>query len=209
MAGAEKHMSDIDSLQWWVNWINYGVIGALALSFIFGGLSIFFSKSLGEMKDAKSAQDQQESNETIAEINLKLTKAETERAQAQKDLLELQNRLASRVLTSEQSTNLLKILKVHPVGHVDVQYVSANAESEGFAKQIYSVLRQAGWTGDLISTIDSYGVSRGLSVIVQDANTPEAVTLQNGLKSIGLEVGGKVHPKLPNNSILLIVGVKP
>lgn len=60
-------MTEIQNLQRWVDIVNIGIVFALALSFLFGGASIYLSRKLNKAKDLQSANEKQASDLKIEE----------------------------------------------------------------------------------------------------------------------------------------------
>jgi len=60
-------MAEIQNLQRWVDFVNIGIVIALALSFLFGGASIYLSRKLNKAKDMQSVKEKQVSDLKIEE----------------------------------------------------------------------------------------------------------------------------------------------
>jgi len=71
-------MTEIQNLERWVDISNVGVVIALALSFIFGGASIYHSRKLNKAKDAQSAFEMQTASIKIEEARASAANANNE-----------------------------------------------------------------------------------------------------------------------------------
>ena len=55
----ETIISNVQTLQWWVDKANMGVVVALAASFVFGSASIILSRKLNKQKDSQAIIEKQ------------------------------------------------------------------------------------------------------------------------------------------------------
>jgi len=215
-------MSEIDSLQWWVNAINIGTIitaaiafGLLILDFVWdkytklvkagtiitaflalslATLGFVWNKNLGEMKDKESAAIQKESEKKIQE--------------AKQEVSKIQSQIATRTLSTEQQTKLVQFLKNSPVGTVDIWVTPGMTEAQDFASQISDVLKQAGWQTTLTYTLGEFTAkTKGLVLEVPNTKDPAANALAQGLSVVGLAPVGNSNPKAAK--MVLFVGAKP
>ena len=60
-------MAEIQNLQRWLDIVNIGIVIALALSFLFGGATIYLSRKLNKEKDMQSVKEKQVSDLKIEE----------------------------------------------------------------------------------------------------------------------------------------------
>lgn len=273
------------SLESWVDIANIGVVAALALSFVFGGASIFLSRRLSKQRDAQSAREKLASDEKVeaakadavranteavriesegkervakveaeakekiaeltteaerakaeraeadkqieiakadvtkaarqtAEISLRVEEEARKRAEAEKALLELQERVKPRHLTAQQRKQLIEVLKKNPSNLEVINCVLADAESCAFATELNAVFKEAGWTtGGVVSFAFAFmtEVPVGLEVWAQgfEPAPPQVGIIDAAFKSAGLRATGRIDPSRRVGQIKLIVGAKP
>ena len=83
----------------------------------------------------------------VARLQVVVANAEKRRLEAERALLEVQERIKPRRLTAKQSADFVKILKSLPNGTIDVGWTSGGAdEAFTFAVQILSLFKEAHWT---------------------------------------------------------------
>src|SRR5258708_164949 len=87
--------------------------------------------------DAKTAQQK---------VEIDLSKQKELTARAQKDLLELQERVKPRHLTAEQAKELIQSLKGQPKGQLEIRTLVGNPESHNFGLELKEVFKASGWT---------------------------------------------------------------
>jgi hypothetical protein len=117
-----------------------------------------------------------------------------------------------RHLTPQQRATFLEITKGKPKGEIEMRCVAGSAlewQSCKFAKELQSLLIEAGWTVPSIGRaiyLDDPPI--GLSILVESAERApaHAVVLQQSLGAIDLLVPGQLWGK---HKILLMVGVNP
>ncbi len=155
-------LSNIDCLQKLVGFANMGVIFALALSFLFGGASIILGARL-----KKTEGENFDRYKTKNSLLIESAKADTEQARLEtqeikKQNLELQllveeekmarikleEKVAWRRLTKDQKEEISSRLSRFTGQPVTVSYSPTDHEGMGFALDIVSTLRLAGWKAD-------------------------------------------------------------
>jgi len=154
-----------------------------------------------EAQSAKAAVE-------VERLRIIVANAEKERAEAQKALLDLQERIRPRHLSAEQWQKLLERLKEGPVGSFSLLSVANNPESIGFARELAAVLKEAGWT--LLK--DEYAMASsfsGIGILVPNPENPRGAHLQKVLTEVGFPVVAELSPKREPDSVLLYVGSKP
>src|SRR5262249_20864316 len=109
-------------------------------------------KARAEIAIAQAAASQaNQRTQELEQQNLKLTgevpilqkdasEALRKQAEAERALLELQERLRPRSLTSEQGARFVEALKASPKGKVDITCVANNEEAISFMKEIAALL---------------------------------------------------------------------
>ena len=205
-------MSNIPSLEFWVDMSNLGVAIALALSFIFGGASLYLSRRLGKVKDAQSAQEKAVSDERMLALDKEVAEARTKQAEAERALLELQERMKPRHLTPEQRARLLEILKATTKGNIKVSCAVSNEESCAFAVELANLLKAAGWSVTGVGQLVKGGKQAGIflrrrSIEVEPTSVDVLLT---AFSTIGfpleMEIDGKIREGV---GLQLAVGAKP
>jgi hypothetical protein len=204
-------MSNLPTLQTLVDWSNIGVVISLALSFVFGGASIFLGSRLGKIKDAEAATARQNLELAVA--------AQQERAaNAEKALAEVQKRTKFRTLSPEQKTRLIEILKAYPGKTrfdptVTVQYVLRNEESHQFALQFVAIFTEARWFvlgKEGTPSLRGGPTFSGLDVVI-NKNPDAAAFLGQALMEVGLEGSTNVARAavVSPADVILVVGLRP
>jgi len=120
-------------------------------------------------------------------------------ARAEKDLVEIQERIKPRSFTDAQRSLLIKALTKSSKGAVRIGIILGDGEALIFARQIKEILKASGWT-DVHLTHSIYtGTPVGLSVIVRDGNKPPmfAEALAEAFESTGVPVKREYNPELP------------
>jgi hypothetical protein len=134
--------------------------------------------------DAKAAQQRVETD---------LEKQREKTANAEKALLELQARLADRVLTKAQQDSLTNQLKQWAGIDVDVIVWGDSAEIEIISQQIMQALMAAGWHLHAGHAVGGGGAVRGILIGVKldTSNNLQSASnaLLSGLRSAGLASG--------------------
>ncbi len=158
--------------------------------------------------DAKAAQQRVEVE--LAKVGIKLAGQQERAAQAERSLLELQEKLRPRTLSSEQRAKLIDALSRIPKGPVEFLHVEGDHEAFDFAEQVRDVLQKAGW--DVGERTIMLGVNVvGTLIVVHDAQSapPYAGALQKAFASASLDLVGTLDGKLPQSRVRIIVGHKP
>lgn len=146
-------------------------------------------------------------NERANALELEAGKQKERAAVAEKELLELEERMKPRNLTSEQASQLISILKSTPKGKVNVSSVLGNSEASNYASQILRILTESGWTvssGIGLSTI----TGEGLFIITPNQNDANAVNLQNIFASVGITIKKQIDKSFPLDVVTFFVGDK-
>lgn len=224
----------IEDVAFWSFVARCSVVVLSVLSAIAGFLALYFSLKSDALKDAALRSFQTESSLAIASADaraadanrkaaeasegtakaLLATEEQRERAaKAEKDLLEVQQKLRPRTISVDQRTRLVAILSVSPKGPVHITCILGDGEGLAFAQQINDLLRSVGWT------VEDGGVSQaaftgnpvGLVILVHSASSapPHAIVLQQAFAAVGIPLGGTEKTALAEGSVEIIVGAKP
>lgn len=197
-------ISNISNLEVLVYWANVIVIAALALSFLGGAASIVLSSWLSKLKDEQSKVEKLEAVKKLKEIELQnlalrvdLTKGEEtvaklqiEAADAQRELLKVRNKIQPRRFTGKQIAIILESLKANPET-ISISYLSHDAESNKFAKQIAEIFKKAGWSVSNFGSLIVNGPTPvGLIIFLHDKQSiPSwALTLTHTFSKVGFSV---------------------
>ena len=153
----------------------------------------------------------------MAEANLKLAEAinrskelEAAAARAERELLEVKERIKHRGLTPQQRLAFIDALRKGPRGPVDVLCASGDGEAEGFARELLVALRATAWPVDENVRIGFFA-GLGVHLILEDTKQPPpfAVALQAALRAADVEAPASVNPSLmfgPGRVTLLVGG---
>lgn len=174
-----------------------------------------YQDTVRQHADARIAEANRKSKE-VEQQNLilrsEVAKLQIEAANAQRALLEVQERIAPRHLSEDQKNKLRSILKGQPKGEITIECVGAIGEAFDFAKEIYDVLVSIGWKVQGVESMIVPGeVASGILIAVRSHDSPsapKAKTLRAALKRIGLETKEELRNHLSENEIELLVGAK-
>lgn len=149
----------------------------------------------------------------VARLQIVVANAETKRAEAERALLELQERIKDRHLTTEQRARLVELFKANPKGKINVSCVGGSSpEPCIFASEIVDTLKLGGWDVEFSPGFISVGgIPVGLIIQVRSSDKApvRAEVLQKALGEIGFAAPGEVQPTLDEQTVNLIVGAKP
>lgn len=177
-------MSSVSSLQTLVDWINIGVFISLVLSFAFGGTSILLGIKLGRLKDAQAEAAQKK-------FELDLATQQERAAKAERELLEVQERMKPWHFGQRQEADFLAALNGRPKskGKVEIGFTGTDVNGQRFAMELLLLLtKKAGWAAKFMSGLAS-NHGRGITIGVKDADhpPPAAVALREALEKAGFE----------------------
>jgi hypothetical protein len=153
---------------------------------------------------------------------------QTRAATAEKELLELRDRIKPRSLTDQQSEELIGVLKTSPGGTVNFGYTSGGGdESLNFLKQLLPLFRLAGWgvpekMASISNHLDIQVV--GIGVLVPDPHntdrsvapppgilhlTPVETALRDAFNTVGMDVQFINWYSTADGRPELVIGSKP
>ena len=188
------------TLESWNTFFQIGSAVLLGLTFLVGTGAIWTSQILNARL-----------NRQVAETRLDLERQRERAANAERQLLELQQRVAWRRFTPEQREALSKSLTAaEPKGLVHVANLLGDGEANAFAAEIEGVLRTAGWqTAPLGQVMFAPEGPIGLWLHIQPGGQPPAyaVSLQQAFEAAGIEL-----PRREMDSprpVTIVVGTKP
>ena len=202
------------------DWANWGLVVGLVIGIIATVLVVW----MGNVKEAylrKHLSETNERSQKLEESNLTLAgnvailqkdaSGQQERAaKAERDLLELKEKIKDRHMNSDQRAELIKILSAGPKGVVSLRCVLSDRESCLFAREIKEALIEAGWSvGDIGQGLYE-GNPVGLFVHIRnwDRIPARADTLGKALLAIGMKANISRIDLFDDDSLELLVGGK-
>ena len=139
--------------------------------------------------------------------------ADARAAAAEGALREVHQRIDPRRLSAGQQQELAALLSASvDKGPVTVTSVAGDLEGKILADQIDGVLKAAEWPTNGVAEGTYAGADPvGLGVVVQNPNEPpgRAGTLLNAFEQVELPIGVAEDPDLDDDSVTILVGVKP
>ncbi len=96
-----------------------------------------------EIGNLKVAADAAEAE--IATAKTEMAKQQTRAATAERNLLELQQKIQWRTITAKQKQQFLDLTKDIPKGSLAITSMDGDPESAAFAKQLNDLFTAAGW----------------------------------------------------------------
>jgi len=171
------------------------------LTVVCGGLALVFALRVGKIKDAE-----------VARLRLDFSKQEEMTANAQRALLELQERTRRRVLSAEDRAHLILALKGQPSAGLEVWCQLGDPEAMSFAEQFTAVFFEINW-GRQERILDRMDAPKGVTVRMHSRDTsPTSVAhLVRAVEEVGIPVTIEYDPKddrLGQHRAYLIVGSK-
>jgi len=113
----------------------------LFLTFIFGAGALYTATQLNALQDAQLRQFDKDLTGAKTELGNQQERA----AHAEKVLLELQERVKDRRLSTKQHQQLLESLKPAAKGPTSVESILFDGDGREYAKDVNRVLRESGW----------------------------------------------------------------
>ena len=204
------------SLEGWKTFFETGGVILLFLTFVFGTGAVLTGKRINALQaertltleaDAANAKASQQRVETD------LAKQQERAAKAEKDLLELQQRIKPRHLSAEQESRLTEALKAAPIrGLVEIMCILGDGEGKALSVQLDGILKVAGWeTTGVSQGIFSPANPVGMGIVVHSRTSapPYAAALQHAFVVAGMPIAGAEEDKLPEGKVRLTIGIKP
>jgi hypothetical protein len=160
--------------------------------------------------DAKAAQQR---------VEIELDKQRERTAKAERELLEVQQRIELRKLSEEQQETLKAALLRIPKIPVAIQCLLGDREGCPFAEQIKQVFVSCGWDVHGVGQAVYNGNPTGLHLHLPKVNPnaaptmddvpPSAFPIQEAFTLIGLRMGASFMTRIPAGSIEIFVGGNP
>jgi hypothetical protein len=155
-----------------------------------------------------------ETNERAARLEKDAAEARTRQAEAERMLLEIQERFAPRTLIREQRDAFVKRLSDAPKGKVEVWVTMGDPEAYAFSSQLWNALKDVGFdVGSQLTPFTEFGPPPvGVTIQIRDKDNvpPSAEPIQRALEDAGIKAGGEVSLMSHDASVVYIrVGIKP
>lgn len=150
----------------------------------------------------------------------KANKADSLRIEMEQKLNQAKSELAAiktpRTLDEVQKKKLLELLKTTNKGKVVITYLSVERDAESYAKEIFGVLNQAGYSTTLSKHLWLQLAYEGIYICAWEANKVPyfATDLQNAMKEVGIKVTGSYQPdfletlKVSRDAVALVISNK-
>ena len=188
-------------IEWWKSFFEIGGVVLLFLTFAFGAGFVITGKIVGERQEEKLRLFDKD----LTAAKTELVKQQALAATAERNLLELQQRMKPRHLTEKQAADFVDALKRYRHGVIDFGYTSAGGdETFDFAKQFLPLFKKAGWIarneksianhldiqviGAGILTSGPTGPDPAMPPAGELKLTPTLAALQSAFRAIGIEV---------------------
>jgi hypothetical protein len=200
-----------DNSYWVLQTVSLVLVG---LTVVVGGLAIMVGKASNQRQAGKILDLQK----SVSDAEKDLAVAKTKQAEAERTLLEIQERFVPRTLEGKTRETFLAALKDAAPGKVVVRTLGNDPEAAAFALQIRDALISAGYqVGPLqgimhMTTPGHAGIVIGVRNEEAASQPPFAGALQRAFESIGMEAKGAfgdIVPALDNDTVVIDVGIKP
>ena len=150
----------------------------------------------------------------IATLETGASQQKERAANAEKELIQLKQKLKWRTITPEQRAELIRLLSPVPKNGTTVLSVSSgmgDAESDAFGNQIADVLKASGFTVSRGSAVWTGGNPIGFRMAIHSAEAVPvyAAPIQRAFDKAGLPLDGMEKADVKEGEIQIIVGIKP
>ena len=130
-------------------------------------------------------------NERSKKLELQVETQKERAADAEKELLNLKEKLKPRSISFEKSKRLIDELKEFSLKEISISSPLGDGEAASYAMQFQKIFTEAGWKVDSGIGLSTY-TSVGIHIIVKNKYDLEAGRLQKLFKSLGLNLQGSV-----------------
>lgn len=163
-------------------------------------------------------------NESSEVLKLDVAKANERAAEANRSAeqeklarLKIEERLAPRLLSKEQSDKLTAAIGKFPGQKIEIMEYSLSREASSLSKQIQAALGAAKWDTKVIGMMGGAELEPGIHILIAQGQTefPAVIALVQTLKEQGFLVtfrydAGFSGPVLPTSGVIrMLVGPKP
>jgi hypothetical protein len=231
------------SVEAWKAIFDWGTVVLVGLTFVFGAGALITGNILSERQEKelsqvklqtasaqKDADDANERSKSLEHANLELrsqvatletgaAKQQERAAEAEQELLRLQDRVKIRHLSAEQRKKMIDFLtsteasKI-PKGTIRIHRLLLDQTAQAFALEIKEAFAVAGWPSDdigrdMIPSGDTIPV--GIVVIFHSSqNIPvHAGLILHALIAADLNPTSGENPGVPDGMVEILVGIKP
>lgn len=134
----------------------------------------------------------------IANLETKAAVQQERAATAEKNLLELQQRVADRRLSEGVKKELVRLLSAQPTIALNIDRKNDVPDGQIYSEDFADVFRRIGWPVNTSTGFFS-GDFKGIVIVAHDeASVPQqAVVLQQALKRVGIDAPGALMQLFP------------
>ena len=131
-------------------------------------------------------------------------------AQTEIELMKVKERIASRIISDEQRTRLQQALKPIQKSPVKIIAVLGDEEAGKFAKEVSSILKDAGWIDIHVSRGVFSGGIDGFEIRVRDREKVPVFALQmaRAFDSIGFDPSLVLDPSVAEGAMEIIISIE-
>lgn len=150
----------------------------------------------------------------VAKLEIEAATARLRQAEAERALLQLQERVRSRTL-SGQHEQFVEILRAGAKGRARVECPVGSAEACNFANEVIRSLNATGWIvqvlGGPFRIADSSVVPAGITIVAHSRGqaAPHVQALYDAFTAVGFQVAGRYDADVPEDGVRVMIGVKP
>jgi hypothetical protein len=197
-----------------------GVI-LLFLTFIFGAGALYTASRLNVEKDAQLRQFDKDLTDNkgkvagleqdVANAKAEMARQQTRAAEAERSLLELQEKIRPRHLSREQKEAIKNALKGFPPHRVEILTVIGTPDGDPFGRELADAINSGGWQAVFLGEEATGGEIRGLGLVMKDTThqPPGTKQLQDALKAAGLPAPAWNNPHWGGSASVISLLVAP
>lgn len=136
--------------------------------------------------------------------------AEASSRKAEEGTREIKAGMEPRHISDDQRTKLLKILSSIPKGPISIGFSGADSEARDYANEVLTIFQSSGWHIEKGITQYLDLMTTGINILVKTTDSPpiHAGYIQNGFKSVGIDIQGKTFKNVEADRVILLVGKK-
>jgi hypothetical protein len=199
----------------WALFITALAAGAIVLS---QRMAFVRAKQLADVQDRIASIKEADASEHAKKLETDLAKQQERAANAEKTLLELQERVKIRHLSFEQRNKLVKVLKEaadekQPKGPIRINRLMLDETAQAFATELRDAFSAGGWSSDDVGrdVIPSGPVPIGVVIIFHSSKSipAHAGVIQHALKAAELKPTLAENPNIPEGLVEILIGIKP
>lgn len=147
----------------------------------------------------------------VARAKTQMSKQQERAANAERSLLELQERVKSRHLSPQQKEKIRAYLAKSPPETVDVWIFIGAEDGVRFGYDFVTTIESAGWKVGNQQLMPIGGETQGVALLNKGptGEPKSAQTLRKALIESGIVVGGFMLPTLREGQVVLLISGKP